>query len=394
MRGQSPVDMMQTSAPRLRRSGLRPARSRPRYWTILAPVLIVIAVAVAWSWLWYEAAAVANRTLAGWVEREAAAGRVYSCSAQSIDGFPFSIRAHCADAGAEIKKTLPPYAVQAAAINFAAEVYHPTRLTGDVVGPLTAAELGQPPSLSADWKRAELTVSGVPPNPDTLSFLLEAPHVDRIGGAGAPLFQAQRVDLRGRIVGGSPGDHPVIEVTLRVAAAAAPTFHPLVAEPLGIELDAMVRGFKDLAPKPWAERFREMQAAGGGIEIKAMRLTQADAIVVGTGTLTINANGKLDGLLRVAIAGLEHIVPRLGIDRMIGNGIDQLAGGGGTLDRLMPGLGSVIRDTANAGVIDNLNKMGEPTSIDKQPAVVLPLRFADGAIYLGMLRIGELPPLF
>ena len=38
--------------------------------------------------------------------------------------------------------------------------------------------------------------------------------------------------------------------------------------------------------------------------------------------------------------------------------------------------------------------MGQPTSIDNQPAIVLPLRFVDGAIYLGMLRIGEVPALF
>jgi hypothetical protein len=38
--------------------------------------------------------------------------------------------------------------------------------------------------------------------------------------------------------------------------------------------------------------------------------------------------------------------------------------------------------------------MGQPTSIGNQPAIVLPLRFTDGAIYLGMLRLGEAPPLF
>jgi hypothetical protein len=38
--------------------------------------------------------------------------------------------------------------------------------------------------------------------------------------------------------------------------------------------------------------------------------------------------------------------------------------------------------------------MGEPSVIDRQQAIVLPLRFADGAIYLGMLRVGEAPPLF
>ena len=38
--------------------------------------------------------------------------------------------------------------------------------------------------------------------------------------------------------------------------------------------------------------------------------------------------------------------------------------------------------------------MGEPTTIDGQRAILLPLRFVNGAVYLGMLRIGEAPALF
>ena len=182
-------------------------------------------------------------------------------------------------------------------------------------------------------------------------------------------------------------------MTLHLAGAAS-TFHPLVSEPFDAEFDAVLRGLKDLSPKPWADRFREMQEAGGGIEIKALRMAQTKALVVGAGSLTVNGHGKLDGLVRVAIVGIEHIVPLLGIDRMIGQGLDQLSGASGTLDRLIPGLGGAIRDTANASVIDNLKKMGEPSSIDNQPAIILPLRFSDGSIYLGMLRVGEAPALF
>ena len=45
-------------------------------------------------------------------------------------------------------------------------------------------------------------------------------------------------------------------------------------------------------------------------------------------------------------------------------------------------------------MIENLKKMGEPTEIDHKPAIVLPLRFSDGAIYLGMLPLGDAPALF
>jgi hypothetical protein len=384
--------MMRPPAQRVRK--LPTGRSWRRLWPILAPAAIVVVLAIAWVWLWYYSASVADRTLAGWVEREAAAGRVYSCGSQSIGGFPFSIRARCANAAAEVKNYQPPFAVQAQAVTFAAEVFYPTRLVGDVTGPLTLADFGQPPHLAADWMRARVVVRGVPPDPEAVSIDLEAPHVDRIGGRGDAMFKAKRADLQTRIAAGSPRDHPVIEVTLHLSGATAPTFHPLLAEPIEAELDAVIRGFKDLSPKPWADRFREMQAAGGGIEIKLLRIAQTNAIVVGAGTLSVNAHGKLDGLVRVAIAGVEHIVPLLGIDRMIGQGIDQLSGGDGALDRLIPGLSGALRQTASASMIENFKKMGEPTTIENRPATILPLRFSDGAIYLGMLRVGEAPPLF
>jgi hypothetical protein len=384
--------MMRPLPQRVRK--LPAGRARRRRWPILAPAAIVVVLAVGWVWLWYYAASVADRTLSGWVEREAAAGRIYSCGSQSIGGFPFRIQARCATVAAEIKNYQPPFAVQAQAVTFAAEVFYPTRLVGDVTGPLTLADFGQPPHLAADWMRARVVVRGVPPDPEAVSIDLEAPHVDRIGGRGDAMFKAKRADLQTRIAAGSPRDHPVIEVTLHLSGATAPTFHPLLAEPIEAELDAVIRGFKDLSPKPWADRFREMQAAGGGIEIKSLRIAQTNAIVVGAGTLSVNAHGKLDGLVRVAIAGVEHIVPLLGIDRMIGQGIDQLSGGDGALDRLIPGLSGALRQTASASMIENFKKMGEPTTIENRPATILPLRFSDGAIYLGMLRVGEAPPLF
>jgi hypothetical protein len=60
----------------------------------------------------------------------------------------------------------------------------------------------------------------------------------------------------------------------------------------------------------------------------------------------------------------------------------------------MPGLSGVVTAGANASLIDDLKKMGQPTEIDGKPATALPLRFADGAVYLGMIRIGEVPALF
>ena len=87
----------------------------------------------------------------------------------------------------------------------------------------------------------------------------------------------------------------MIEAIGHFAGATAPTTHPLLATPLQGDIDAVMRGFKDFAPKPWPVLFREMQAAHGGIELKSLRIERPDAIIVGSGTLTINERGKLDG---------------------------------------------------------------------------------------------------
>ncbi len=400
MPGESPLNMMQRQRPRRRPGAATPPRRR--LWPVVLPICVIIGLGAVWCGLWYYAAGIADRAMTGWMARETAAGRVYSCGSQTISGFPFRIEADCTAAGATINSTQPPFVVSAKDVSVAAQVYHPTLLVGEVSSPLTVAEPGQPPRFVANWSRARGSVSGLPPEPDSVSVTLDHPHVDQMVAAnGTTIFTADSAEFRGRIVEGSAANNPVIDALLTFAAATTPTLHPLLADPVQGEVDAVFRGFKDLTPKPWPQRFREMQASGGNIEIKRLRLERSDAIIVGAGTLTVNADGKLNGLIRVGIAGLENIVPKLGIDRLIGRGIDKLNGGSGqaqqglsALDRLMPGLGSVVRDNAAASVIDSLNKMGQPTEIDNKPAIVLPLNFSDGFVSLGMVPLGEVPALF
>ena len=406
MAGESPLSMMQDR--RLPRRAAAPAatagsRRRRTFWAILAPIAAIIVVAGGWSALWYYAANVANRTLAGWVAREAAGGRIYTCASEGISGFPLRIQTHCTNAAATLNTVQPPLAIAAQDITFTAGVLHPTRLVGDITGPLTVAAPGQPPSLTANWSSAQISVSGLPPQPDALSVDLARPRLDRGAGAGAAtLFAAEGADFQARIVEGSADNHPVIDAVLHLASASAPELHSALAKPLQADIEVVLRGFNDLSPKPLAEHFRELQASGGSIAVKSLRIERSDAAVVGSGTLTLKPDGKLDGVIAVAISGIESIVPDLGIDKIIGQGLDKLAGISGqsgqgglaALDRLMPGLSGVVTAGANASLIDDLKKMGQPTAIDGKPATALPLRFADGAVYLGMIRIGEVPALF
>ena len=405
MAGESPLNMMRADGRHIwNRSGAAaPAGgSRPRLWLIVGSIALVVGVAVGWCALWYYAASTADRTLADWGAREAAAGRVYSCGSQEVSGFPFSIRVHCTQVGAALNSTQPPLSLDAKDITFTAPIYRPNYLSGELTGPLTVSPPGQKPIFAATWSSARMSLSGLPPNPDAVEVRIEQPHLDRGEGAGAAtLFAAADAGFDARIISGSAGNDPVIDAVLHFAAATAPTAHPLLAQPLQGRIEVVLRGLKDLSAKPLAAQFREIQAAGGNVEIKSFRIESADAIVAGAGTLSLDAQGRLNGVVTVAVYGLENIVPQLGIDKAINQELDRLGGTSGqsgqtlsALDRLLPGLSGVVSAGANASVVSDLKKMGQPTEIDQKPAVALPLRFSAGAVYFGMIRLGEVPALF
>jgi hypothetical protein len=400
MSAQSPLSMMQPRRPPARpRHSLPPRR---RLWRFLVLAAIIVALPIGWTALWSYAASIANEALAGWIGREAALGRVYACGSQSIGGYPFGIVIHCDKAAAAFKSNRPPFDVSASDFTFSAQVFRPTLLNGEVSAPVTLADPGQGPAFVANWSTARLTLLGLPPEPERVTVDLTKPRLDRTAGANAGMiFQADRLEVDGRIIAGSARRDPVIEATAKVAAALAPSFHPILAEPLQGEIDAVMRGFKDFLPKPWPVLFRDMQASGGGIEIKTLRLARSDAALLGTGTFTINASGRLEGELRVTVAGVENIVPLLGVDQLIGQGVDRLTGGSGSpaqglgaLDRLLPGLGGVVRESASAGLIETIKRMGEPTKLDGKPAIALPLRVADGIVYVGVIPVAVVPALF
>ena len=83
--------------------------------------------------------------------------------------------------------------------------------------------------------------------------------------------------------------------------------HPLLAEPFDADVRTMLSGLKDFSPKPWPQRFREIQAAGGHVEIVQSRIQQGDLVAVAAGTLGLSASGRLDGELQMTVAGIEKV---------------------------------------------------------------------------------------
>jgi hypothetical protein len=380
----------------------------------VAPGLVVLA-AIAWSAFWFYAASQVDQTVDIWRAREAKAGRIYDCAKRHVAGFPFRLEVTCEGASVTLVAqtaqgaAAAPVTAQLGKILVVAQIYTPKLLIAEFTAPATLAERGQPPSLQVNWRTARSSIAGLPGTPERVALVFDDAAIDRIGGAAPlPLARATHLELHGRLAEDSTVDHPVIEAALQINGGSILDLHPLLAQPFDADIRAKVRGLRDFSPKPWPDRFREIQAAGGRIEITQSRIQQGDLISVAAGSLGLTANGRLDGELQMTVAGIEKVLPALGVEKMLEEGVpqatlDRLAPGVksqdvnnllGSLDRMIPGLGKVVRQNANAGVTAGINALGTPAELEGKKARSFPLRFVDGAVFLGPIKVGDTPPLF
>ena len=232
MSGESPLNMMRPPEPRLRRPGAcrRRRGSRP----ILAAGGAVIVLAAGWVGLWYYRRLGRRphaRRLGGARSRRRPRLFLRLAVHRRVPApHRGPLRRRRGHRSKACRRHLPS---SGEGIDL-----HGRRSGPDPAGrrrrrPLTLADLGQPPSFTADWSRARLTVRGVPPKPDSVAVAVDAAHSTGSATQPATIFTAERADLQGHHRVRHGADHPVIEVTLCIlTAATAPTLHPLLAEPV------------------------------------------------------------------------------------------------------------------------------------------------------------------
>jgi hypothetical protein len=387
-------------------------KSRP--WLIVVPTAILVLFGLIWSAFWYRATTAAEATMSAWRAHEADAGRIYGCATTNFGGYPFRIEVECAAPSVDDRATA--LSIRARNLSAVAQVWDPTLVIGEVVGPLTVAPLGGSPTAMMNWTLAQASLRGTPGAPERLSIVIDKPNL-ATAPSGGPLAIAEHLELHGRFAPESTPGHPVLDLALDLRNATAPalasalgTFGPLVSASSDVSLVAVLHGMSDFAPKPLEQRLREIQAAGGRLEITDARLQQGDLIATATGALRLSAHGTLAGDVRLTVVNFARIIPWLGLDRAVAQVVrpETLDRFAPTLDRLVPGLGNVLRSRDNGGgnapgtgAKPDMNVAvgaavlgGQQTELEGQRAVTFNLRFDDGVAFLGPLRLGQLPPLY
>src|ERR1700733_4563730 len=386
-------------------------RRRPLWRLFIMPVLVLIA-AVAWSAFWFYAASEVDVKADAWRAQEAKSGRVYDCARRAVAGFPFRREVRCAGASVLLQSQAAaptqPVTAKLGQILVVAQVYDPKLVIAEFTAPARISDRSGA-SMLVNWRTARASVVGLPAIPQRASIVFDDPSIDRISGSiQTALARAKHVELHGRLADGATLDHPVVETVVNIQAGSLQEVHPLLTQPFDADMRALLSGLKDFAPKPWPERFREIQASGGHVELVQSRIAQGDLVAVATGTLGLTAQGNLDGELQMTGAGIEKVIPMLGLEKMLDDGVpqatlDRVAPGVksqdvsnlmGALDRAIPGLGKVVKQNVNVGVMAGINSLSKDAELEGKKARAFPLRFVDGAVYIGSLKVGQIPPLF
>jgi len=367
---------------------------RRRPWLIATPLVLVLVLAAVWSGVWYYAAGEAEARVNDWQAQQAKAGRVFSCGSQKVGGFPFRIEVRCGDVAVELKDTQPPLAIKLKEIHVVTQVWDPKMLIAEFTGPLTAAEPGQPP-VTVTWTLAQASVRGTPAAPERASIAIDDLKLD--GPApGNALFDAKHAEFHARMQYGSWPHNPAIDLAVKLNAATAPALGAYTREPLDADILAVLHGMKDLRPKPLPVRLREWQAAGGRVEIQNARLAQGEMLGNATGMLALTQRGRLDGALRLNVAGLEKLLPTItgGERKGAPLGLDRAAPALNAIDRAVPGLGARIAPQAQNLAASLIGLLGQPVEVEGKRGVSVPVRFTDGAASLGPIPLGQVPPAF
>jgi hypothetical protein len=358
----------------------------PRRWRIVLPLAVVALLAAAWAGFWYYAAGRAESALAAWRVREAAAGREVSCAGQEVGGFPFRLELQCAKPALNLRKAR--VSLRAKDLHAAVQVYQPTLMIAEFTGPLAVGDEARSAKYALDWSLAQASARGLT-RPERVSLVLDQPSLTQPGAA--PVARAEHAELHVRSAPHLPQDPPATDVSLDLKQALLLAVPRIANAPIDADIAGTLRGIGDLAPRPLPQLLRELAAANGRIDIAKARIQQGDILGIGSGIVQITSRGTLDGELQLTVAGIDKLVTLLGVDKAVGQASQR------ALDRYVPGLNldRLLGPRGGAALAAaGATMLGQPAELEGRQAVTLPLRFADGVVFLGPLRVGEMAPLF
>ncbi len=220
-----------------------------------------------------------------------------------------------------------------------------------------------------------------------------------------PLLRARHIELHARLVEGSPADHPVIETRVadrwRQRAGSASAVGAAVRRRAA---DQAERPEGISRPNPGRNGFAKSRLPAARSKSNSRGLRRRS----GRGrnrNAELDRQGNLNGELQMTVAGIEKVIPALGLEKMLDDGVPQARSIAsrrgsrtkdvsnllGALDRAMPGLGKVVSSRRQCRRYRRHQRARQGRRAGRQEGPRIPLRFVDGAVYLGPIKVAQIP---
>lgn len=365
-----------------------PASSAAPRQLAAASLAITLLAGTVWSGTWIYASYRAQQAIAAWVDGEAYAGRTYACESYTAGGFPTQVKFSCSAPKLTIAADKSTVVVSGKALRAVASILRFGAFDIELTGPFSIAERGQPVSHVANWTLARATVHGALSNLEQASIAMEGLELKRVMRAGPePLLTAEsmKIDLTSNAT--SAAAKPRIDIVAHVTDGSIHPAGLVLSQPFAAELSAVLRTGERSGPAAMMTHLRDWQAAGGRIEIAAAQVQQGNSLATATGTIGLNRNGRIEGMLNLTTTGAYGQLA----ESLMRDGKATVAEQERIVTALILGSRGNSRAfghepvTPNSAVANAPPKAGSPT---------VPLRFSDGEVYLGSTQLVSLPPLF
>jgi hypothetical protein len=330
--------------------------ARSRAWRFKLLLAFALAVVVGWSVLWFLAATIVDRQIHKAQMAAVDAGAMAECVGRSVTGFPFRIEVRCADGS---RAASPGGAVTIGGATLAALVYDPDQVIAEIAGPLTIASVGGP-EMRAEWSLAHASAR--------LDF---------------DAMALERFDAEVKEATFTVGSHPPVaigEVDAHLRRdPEAPTdlglairFQDVIPVVGGEPVSLALRGRLGEGAALLAGRPEELLAAvaSGGVPfiVETATLESGEMLLEATGELTLGADGLIDGMLDLVIAGAEETLPYF--------------------DGITPGASKGVKE-----IIKNVLKFAPETEVGDRMGKKVSLVINDGRVKAGIVPLFTVPPV-
>ncbi|MBS9475996.1 DUF2125 domain-containing protein [Ancylobacter radicis] len=338
-----------------------PAR-RPRPWLMLGLFAFIVIGGLGWTGAWFYASGRVMAEIDGWMAAEATKGRNWSCADRQFGGFPFRFELICTAPTVTFTDPVGGSA-RAARAHAVAQVWNPRHIIAEFDGPGVISTPANGGDVIANWTLLQVSGVGRGGELDRLSL---AANDYALAQGGTTYFTARHAEMHVRHTPGA--DAATVDIAAGVKGATGLTAGAGTA-PIDGDLEMTATQVPDWrAVMLPVARLEAWQAAGGRVKLLEARLSGGGGSMNATGEIGLDAQRRPIGTINLAMSNAPALMGAL-----------SAAG-------LMP---PFMVNLAPA-----LSVVGMPGTLDGAPASTFPFTFRDGRIFLGMLPLGKVGPVY